>query len=193
MSVVHLIHGFNEDHENQSPAIAMLAPLLEREGHRVMVHDYGQLHLLETTANDNLARLIYSSVRDGDVLVGFSNGAAIIAELEDMMVRVPNIVLIQPALRNDWVPNAYCNEVTVFWNPGDKATIAGKWYRRLVNLMPWNWGAGAHKWGAMGHTGYVGNDSRYTQFNTADHGVRGHSDWADPANVVLRMLMVHSV
>lgn len=185
---VHLIHGFNQKHENQQPAMAVLTPLIEEQGHTVMVHDYGELNLLETSANDNLARLIFPSVRRGDVLIGFSNGAAIIAHLEEMMVSVPNIVLIQPALVNDWTPNAYCNEVTVFWNNGDKATVAGKWWRRVSNIFRRQ---DKSKWGQMGHTGYVGNDPRFTQFNTEKYGVSGHSDWHN--DILLQAMIVHSI
>ena len=170
----------------------MLVPLLERDGHKVMVHDYGELHLLETTANDNIARLIYPSIRSGDTLVGFSNGAAIISHLQDMGVETPRIVLIQPALNNEWVPNKHTERVAVFWNPGDIATKAGKWYRRLTTLFPWNWRK-PHRWGEMGSTGYVGKDKRFVQYNTKTYGVAGHSDWSLPANLVLRELIVSYV
>jgi len=185
MRTIHLIHGFNETHPIQKPSIACLKPMLCHRGFKVMIHDYGKLNLVETTANNNLARLIYPHVADGDTLIGFSNGAAIVAHLQSMGARTPKIILIQPALSNTWRPNSSCMSVSVLWNPHDLATLAGKWYRRFTGLMPWRW-QDKHHWGEMGHTGYVGGDMRYLQYQTDATEdmpvVAGHSDWALPKN-----------
>lgn len=196
---VHLIHGFNEEHPIQKPRISVLAPLIKRRGYDVMIHDYGKLALLETTANDNLARLIYPHVKPGDTLVGFSNGAALIAHLQFMGVETPNIVLIQPALGNHWVPNPYTQRITVFWNSGDVATVAGKWWHNITGVFPWRWKKGArHAWGAMGHTGYVGKDKRYVQYRTNSGQldlpvVSGHTHWDDDENRVWREIITSCV
>jgi hypothetical protein len=196
MRTVHLIHGFNETHPLQKPTIAVLAPLIRYRGCNVHVHDYGEWDLVATRNNENIARVIYPSIRDGDTLVGFSNGAALIAHLQKMGVACPNIVLIQPALSNKWVPNSYCQKVTVFWNPGDKATVAGKWWRRITGIMPWRWKE-KHHWGEMGHTGYVGKDKRFTQYDTTGvenlPNVSGHSHWDDDENRAWREFIVSKV
>jgi hypothetical protein len=198
MQTVHLIHGFNEEHAVQRPNITVLKPLLRSRGYRVRVHDYGEWDLLATRNNKNLARLIFPHVADGDTLIGFSNGAALVAHLQEMGVCTPNIVLIQPALANTWRPNTMTKKVTVFWNPGDIATVAGKWWRRVTGILPWRWQE-KHKWGEMGHTGYVGNDPRYTQYRTDDGSVpklpevSGHGRWSAPQNRPWREFIISHV
>ena len=199
MKTVHLIHGFNESHPVQHPNIAVLAPLIKRRGFNVHVHDYGEWDLMATRNNKNLARLIYPSIREGDTLVAFSNGAAIVAHLQAMPMRVatPRIVLIQPALSNKWVPNSYTQSVTVFWNAGDLATVAGKWWRRVTGIFPWRWKE-KHHWGEMGHTGYVGSDPRYTQIRTDQPSgdlpaVSGHTHWDDDENRAWREVIANCV
>lgn len=98
MRTVHLIHGFNEKHPVQKPSVAVLAPSIRARGHAARVHDYGHWDLVATRNNHNLARLIYPQVKPGDTLVGFSNGAAIIDQLQRLGVEASRIVLIQPAL-----------------------------------------------------------------------------------------------
>jgi len=185
MRTVHLIHGFNERHDIQQPKLACLAPWLRNRGLSVMVHDYGHWDLIATRNNENLARLIYPHVRPGDSIIAFSNGAAITAHLQAMDVVAPKIVFVQPAIKKDWVPNRHCEDITVFWNPGDTATIGGKWYRRATSILPWRWQA-RHNWGEMGHTGFTGDDDRYVQVQTDDtHGMpvaSGHAAWAKTAN-----------
>jgi len=198
MQTVHLIHGFNEEHAVQRPNITVLKPLLRSRGYRVRVHDYGEWDLLATRNNYNLARLIFPYITDGDTLIGFSNGAALVAHLQAMGVCTPNIVLIQPALANTWRPNTMTKKVTVFWNPGDIATVAGKWWRRVTGILPWRWQE-KHKWGEMGHTGYVGNDPRYTQYRTDDGSVAempevsGHGRWSAPQNRPWREFIISHV
>lgn len=207
---VHLIHGFRERHKVQRPKMIVLKSLIEAKGLQVMVHDYGFFDLVATRNNENIARLIYPHVKDGDTLVGFSNGAALIAHLERLGVRAKRIVLIQPALAKTWTPNHFARNITVFWNTGDRATIAGKWWRRLTGLLPWRW-QDRHNWGEMGHTGYTGNDDRYIQYQTdatADDAKRqqqqhknqvllpnasGHGAWAKHKNAAWWEIIVSHV
>ena len=145
-----------------------------------MVHDYGYWDLVATRNNKNLARLIRGHIEHGDTLVGFSNGAAVIAHLQQMRVQCPRITLIQPALAKKWTPNAYCDNVQVYWNNSDKATVAGKWWRRATGFLPWRWQE-RHKWGEMGSTGYVGHDARFHQYDTENTlhmpVLSGHGTW----------------
>lgn len=180
--MIHLIHGFRELHPIGDPRIstALKNRLLQR-GDAVTVHDYGYLDLVGVKCNRNLARLIRPSVKRGDTLVGFSNGCAIIAHLQTMKsIACPKIVLIQPALAQKWTPNKHCASIDVYYNSGDKATVAGKWWRRLINVLPWRWQA-RHMWGEMGHDGYTGKDLRFTQYDTENTPgmprLSGHGTW----------------
>ena len=176
----HLIHGFNELHPPGHPRMECLKLELHRHGHDVMTHDYGHWDLVATRNNKNIARCIKVHVKPGDTLVGFSNGAAIIAHLQQMKVNCPRITLIQPALSKKWIPNLYCDNINVYWNHGDKATQLGKWWRRVTNVMPWRWQE-HHKWGEMGHKGYTGHDTRFIQFDTENTPnmpvCSGHGTW----------------
>jgi len=190
---VHLIHGFNENHPLQAPKITRLVPSLTDLGYRVRIHDYGHWDLVAVRNNANLARLIYPSVKPGDTLVGFSNGAALVARLVALGVQPGRIVLIQPALGNKWEPPADCKveKVTVFWNPKDNITTVGKWWGRVTDLMPWRW-KNPHGWGEMGDTGYLGSSPLFEQFNTLEpekvasryqqipNPASGHSGWQKP-------------
>lgn len=207
---VHLIHGFNERHKIQRPKIICLKPKIEKLGLPVMVHDYGHWDLVATRNNDNLARLIFPHVKDGDTLVGFSNGAAVIAHLERLGVKAKRVVLIQPALAKTWTPNEYTRNITVFWNTGDNITVIGKWWTRLTGFLPWRW-QDRHNWGEMGDTGYTGIDERYVQYQTdaaADDAQQkhlhhlhhfslpkcaGHSTWTKPKNSAWWDVMVSHV
>lgn len=185
MRTVHLIHGFNQRHKIQQPKMAQLIPDIEAAGLNWMVHDYGHWDLIATRNNKNLARLIYPHIKEGDTLVGFSNGAALIAHLLKMGVCPARVVLIQPALSKRWTPPACVREVTVFWNDDDMATVAGKHWRRLTGLLPWRW-QDRHHWGEMGHTGYVGQDPRFIQYDTLRTkdlpATAGHNDWIKKKN-----------
>lgn len=207
MRTVHLIHGFNERHKVQRPKIAVLKSRIEALGLPVMIHDYGDWGLVATRNNSNLARLIFPHVKEGDTLVGFSNGGAIIAHLERFGIRAKRIVLIQPALAKTWTPNKYARNITVFWNTGDNVTVLGKWWRRLTGFLPWRW-QDQHNWGEMGDTGYTGHDARYVQYQTDATGddahrnqenhfslpkVSGHGTWAKAKNAAWWDIIVSHV
>lgn len=198
MRTVHLIHGFNERHKVQQPRLCVLIDDIKKRKLNYMVHDYGHWDLVATRNNANIARLIYPHVKPGDTLVGFSNGAAIIAHLLRLGVEVDKLVLIQPALSKKWTPPVSVSQVTVFYNEGDLATIAGKWWRRATGFLPWRW-QDRHNWGEMGHTGYTGKDERFFQYKTdnasvAHHAsapeVSGHGSWTHKKNAAWWKVMV---
>jgi len=191
MKTVHLIHGFNERHKVGEPKIAVLRDAIEKAGHICRVHDYGHWDLVATRNNSNLARLILPSVGMGDTLVGFSNGAALIAHLCRLGAPVRRIVLIQPALAKKWKPPASVERWAVFHNAGDLATVAGKHWRRVTGVLPWRWQQ-KHHWGEMGNTGFAGTDDRVVQYATDVDSIKvaagelpkvsGHSAWAHKKN-----------
>jgi hypothetical protein len=140
-----------------------------------MVHDYGHWDLLATRNNENLARLICPHVKDGDTLIGFSNGAALVARILATGAKPKRLVLIQPALSKRWTPPECVKYVAVFYNSGDLATVAGKWWRRITSFLPWRF-QDRHNWGEMGHSGYTGLDARFIQYDTGDASVAHHLD-----------------
>ncbi len=190
MRTVHFIHGFNERHRFGNPRIAAVAKQLNDiadENIGIMIHDYGRWDLVATRNNENIARLIASTVNDGDILVGFSNGCAVIARICKIIDKPDALVFIQPALKKGWRAPKFIKRVVVFWNPYDVVTVAGKWWRRAANLLPWNWKKDKqHLWGEMGHKGYTGKDDRYIQYNTVNTKLsngtimpkaKGHDGW----------------
>ena len=204
MRTVHLIHGFNERHKLQRPKLIVLGDELQGRGFDVRVHDYGHWDLVATRNNSNLARLIFPSIEDGDTLIGFSNGAALIAHLLRLGAKPKRVVLIQPALGKRWKPPACVKHITVFHNEGDMATVAGKWWRRATSLLPWRWQE-KHNWGEMGHTGYIGDDKRFVQYKTDEPSrshvtdewsrldlpkARGHSGWSYRKNAAWWKIIV---
>lgn len=180
---VHLIHGFNERHKVGEPRISVLKEAIEARGFECRVHDYGHWDLIATRNNSNLARVILPSIKEGDTLIGFSNGAAIIAHLCRLGAPIDKIIFIQPALSKKWAPPKRVKCWTVFYNKGDLATVAGKHWRRVTGVLPWRWQQ-RHHWGEMGNTGYKGKDTRVIQYRTDKVVspdlplVTGHSGWA---------------
>src|SRR5208282_1639889 len=88
----------------------------------------------------------------GDILVGHSNGCAIIYDLLLTGVLVKGLVLINGALKRDiQIPTGidFCH---VYWNSGDTITIDAMLGADLSLVDP--------VWGDMGHAGYLGNDPR---------------------------------
>jgi len=167
---IHLIHGFNEKHSfEDGPSIKVMQEHLAN-GYKVHTWDYGHANLIDVrTNNDNYSRLIASTVEPGDILVGYSNGAAIIQTmLEQFDCPAQQIFLLHPAISKTWQAPEFVKKVFIFYNKFDKAVIAGKWWRRASRGLPWNWfSENRNHWGELGKTGYTGPfDRRVTQFDT---------------------------
>lgn len=173
---IHLIHGFNEDHDFGDPDIKIMKEVLENETeYNVHVWDYGHTNLISVrTSNDNYARLIGSSVEYYDILIGYSNGCLIIKQIvENLRLPVKALVLLHPALPKNWLPPPWVQRVFIFFNAGDKVVTAGKWWNRATKILPWNWGSkNTTDWGELGRTGYKGvYDPRVRQYDTLAHPV----------------------
>lgn len=94
-------------------------------------------------------------------VVAHSNGCWAAVQAAEMGYRIDHLVLISPALHKSHAFPENIKRVDVYYAPNDHIVTLGKWYRRAVNLLPWNWKSSSrHDWGEMGKTGYKGKDAR---------------------------------
>lgn len=192
--MIHLIHGFNENHKIGNPKIIRLEPLLHQRGFEVTVHDYGNLDLVAVRNNENLARLIFPQVKKGDSIIAFSNGCAIAARLARWGAPFKSMVFIQPALYSKWELPSHIDKLDVIWNEHDWPTGAVKYWRQFTGLFPWRWSRKRRAmWGDMGRVGYKGlYDSRIINHNSDSKPdskpglsfnslppVKGHTAWQE--------------
>lgn len=98
-------------------------------------------------------------------VVAHSNGCWAAVQTAEIGYRIDHLVLINPALHKAHAFPEHIKRVDVYYAPNDHIVAISKWYRRIVNLLPWNWGVGKHDWGEMGKTGYIGNDARVFNHN----------------------------
>lgn len=83
-------------------------------------------------------------------------------QVAELGFEIDHLVLISPALHRSHAIPEQVKRVDIYYSKGDKIVEIGGFYRRLVNLLPWNWKmfGEPHDWGAMGRYGYQGNDPR---------------------------------
>lgn len=179
---IHLVHGIHTGFKN--PTVPGLVPYLEKTGIVVAHPNYGYIFAVETQRiNPIVVGLLKPYVESGDILIGHSNGCAIIYDLAHVLagenVLVRGLVFINAALDQDiWFPSGI-GWADVYFNDGDKLTEVAEIADRL--------GLVARCWGEMGHAGYSGNDQRIKNIdcgNTEDMPkVSGHSDLFTAANL----------
>lgn len=161
MPTVHIIHGIHVTEPAQS--VGRLRFYFELLGYPVVVHDYGHIFAFQARCkNKDISKKIGKSVKPGDIVVGHSNGCAIIHRMAKDGVQFRGAVLINAALDRDAQIENGCEWVHVYHNKGDG-------WVALSRLLFW------HPWGAMGRDGYKGNDKRVTNFDCYPD-VDGHSD-----------------
>jgi hypothetical protein len=175
---VHLLHGIHT--ERVSPVQEMI-PLLTAAGFEVVYPDYGFIFGVETRIVNPIIRgSLFPYVGKGDVMIGHSNGCAIIYDLLAAGAPASRIAFINPALESIVSFPSSLDSVDVYYNPGDEETRAAEIARRLGIVDP--------VWGEMGHSGYQGlNKDTVTNFNcgaTPNYPVvDGHSEFFLPANL----------
>lgn len=181
---IHLIHGIHTGFNN--PTVPGLVPVLESTGIQVMHPDYGYILAAETRRiNPMVVGLLKPYIDTGDVLIGHSNGCAVIydllMELVKTSVKVRGVVFINAALSERVRLPEEIEWCDVYYNHGDTVT-------EIAKLAEWI-GTAPRCWGEMGHVGYVGADARVTNIdcgNTPDMPkVDGHSDLFTAANLPL--------
>lgn len=185
-----MVHGIRaKDHGASS--MGLLARLLNQSFSFVKQVIYG--YVLVPITNKKAVQAVVEAIGrykdyDGDVVVvGYSNGAWAAVQAAEMGHKIDHLVLISPALHRSHAIPEHVKHVSVFYCPDDSVVGLGAWYRRVVNLMPWNWeifGGDPHDWGAMGKYGYVGNDKRVTNYKMSE-GV-GHF-WFKNEKEVMRI------
>lgn len=104
----------------------------------------------------------YKKHGDDIVIVAYSNGCWAAIQVAELGFEIDHLVLISPALHRSHAIPEQVKRVDIYYSKGDKIVEIGGFYRRLVNLLPWNWKmfGEPHDWGAMGRYGYQGNDPR---------------------------------
>lgn len=164
---VHLVHGIHTAGSDQPPEA--LIPYLPVP---VAYPDYGyELALATRVLNPMLEGCIAPYIEASDVLIGHSNGCAIIYDLLLKGVKANGVVFINGALEQIFALPACVQWCDVYYNAGDTITEAARIAAALglVDLC----------WGELGHAGYVGTDKRVTNINAANTAgfpsVDGHS------------------
>lgn len=139
--MIYLVHGFNVS-DGGKRTIDTMIPHLTKCGHQVKEFDYGWVGLLGVRfGNKKKAKKLADKLKPNDIVIGHSNGCAIIALAMQMGMVVSEAVLIHPALNKNWLPpENSAPKITVFYSAKDSATWISK---ILVN----------HIWGEMGTVG----------------------------------------
>lgn len=169
--VIHLIHGIHT--QGPSP-VEGLIPYLPAP---VAYPDYGWEAGVETRiVNPFIVGTLLPYVARSDILIGHSNGCAIIYDLLNRGVQCAGAIFINAALKQDIVRPPGCPWIHVYSNAGDEITEAAKLGAEL--------GLTDRVWGEMGHAGYIGNDPMIPNFFCDRIPtmplVSGHSDFFTP-------------
>jgi hypothetical protein len=173
---VHLVHGI---HTQGASPVQGLIPYLTAAGFETRYPDYGWIAGLETKiANPIICGSLRPYIATDDIVVGHSNGCAILYDMLQSGLKVSGAVFINAALEQSIQPLAPWTDV--YYNPGDDITEAAELGAKL--------GLTDRTWGAMGHGGYVGNAPSIVSYNCGLTSgmpvVWGHSDFFTPANLV---------
>lgn len=171
MTTVYLVHGFNVTDQGEDTT-GTLQQHFEHAGFRVRQLTYGWVFRLRARlCNPAIAKTLASTLEPDSIIVGHSNGCAIIYMAALAGARFRHATLINPALDSKLaIPDV--GSVDVWYSPSDKWT-------GLAKYIPFS------IWGSQGRTGYTGPAPYYRQFNeekvfgkTIDHsGVFEHADY----------------
>lgn len=172
--MIHLVHGI---HTVGSSPVEGLIPFLPAP---VAYPDYGWIAGLETRiVNPIIVGTLLPYIARSDILIGHSNGCAVIYDLLNRGVACAGAVFINAALDCYIQLPPKCPWIDVYFNPGDEITEAAQLGARL--------GLTDLAWGEMGHKGYCGHDPRISNANCATTPglpvVSGHSDFFTPTNL----------
>jgi len=121
------IHGWNVRSAKKS--LGKLVESLESLDFEVILYSYGYVFTPWSTRNTSrkVAKCLSSRIREGDTILGHSNGGRIAWELS-YYLRVPirRMVLINPALDSDAIPSGMVEKCLVIHNKLDLANMASK-------------------------------------------------------------------
>ena len=172
---VHLIHGIRS--QGQCTVDDLLPYLSQWE---VAYPDYGYIVELETPfVNQIIVGTLLPYIGQDDVLIGHSNGCALIYEAMQKLQKVGGAVFINAALERGITRPPSWPGIDVYFNSGDKVTEAAAIGAQL--------GIVDRDWGEMGHVGYSGNDPLIVNIDCGEQRnmpvVSGHSDLFSPQNI----------
>jgi len=144
--------------------VGTLFPLLKAQGHNPRFFAYGWVGLIGAwLGNGKRAKKLKNCTSDNDVLIGHSNGCAIIARALKKGANPKRIIFIHPALNKLWEPpDSFEGIIHVYHSERDRATEVAK----LTKWVP------KSIWGDMGGSGAV---SGHPAFINHDDGFR-HSE-----------------
>ena len=179
---IHLLHGIHTDLTN--PVVGALVPYLEKSGIQVVHPDYGYILSVETRRiNPMVENLLTPYIETGDVLIGHSNGCAIIYDmlysLSEKNVFPSGFIFINGALEQRITVPAGIGWGLCIYNEDDTITEVAQ----IAALF----GTAPRTWGEMGHAGYIGTDTRVDNVDAKHTAgmppVRGHSDLFTSTNL----------
>jgi hypothetical protein len=176
---IHLVHGIHSGPND--PMVPGLVPYLQKTGLQVAAPNYGYILGIEAARmNPMIEGVLAPYIDPDDILVGHSNGCAIIYELMKHGNR-NGIVFINPALDADlpFLAHSEFRWMHVYYNAGDTLT-------EVAEIAEWA-GIAPRCWGDMGHDGYKGHDKRVRNIDCGNTEgmpkVNGHSDIFTAANL----------
>jgi hypothetical protein len=180
---IHLIHGIHTDLSN--PSVGAMVPYLEKSGIQVCAPDYGYILAAETRRiNPMIVHVLKPYIETGDVLIGHSNGCAIIVDLVEELakqrVHPAGLIFINAALDQRITIAPGVGWFRVYYNPGDTVTEIA----RIAAMF----GTAPRTWGEMGHGGYLGDDKRLDGNIDCSQAqplpmLNGHSDMFTPTHI----------
>ena len=174
--IYHLVHGIHSQGQTPIEALSLSLPF----GADVAYPDYGFILGLETrVVNPIIVGCLRPYIEPTDIMIGHSNGCAVIYDLMHSGVAMSGAVFVNAALDQAIIRPAGVPWIDVYFNAGDTVTEAAK----VGALL----GLDDPVWGEMGHAGYAGSDP---QIHNTDCGktaglpvVDGHSDFFTPGKL----------
>ena len=145
-----LVHGFNVSDGGLSTIDRLIPALLDKGAWVIKQFDYGWRGLLGVRImSTSDAKGLMKLYKPGDIVIGHSNGCALIALAIEKGMPVTHCIFIHPALNKGWCPpmDHPVKQIHVYYSSQDRAT----WWARLLPF---------HKWGAMGTVGPTADDPR---------------------------------
>lgn len=170
-----LIHGIRSK-DKGAASMGILAKALKKHFPFINQVSYGYV-LIPITNKKAVKALIkaltlhYNSEKDV-VVVAYSNGCWAALQAAELGYKIDHLVLISPALHKHHAIPEQVKRIDVYYSEGDDIVQVSKLYSSFANLLPWNWkcfGGKPHDWGAMGKTGYIGEDSRVHNWQMNDN------------------------
>ena len=172
----HLVHGIHNSGTTPIEGLCRYLPF----GTHIAYPDYGWIAGIETrVVNPIISGTLKPYVSPTDIMIGHSNGCAVIYDLMHRGVAMGGAIFVNAALDQAMIRPSTVPWVDVYFNAGDVATEAAKLGAML--------GIDDPVWGEMGHGGYVGSDPNIRNIDCGKTAglpvVDGHSDFFTPGKL----------